>query len=178
MGELRNSFLPARDATWNMRSKATLVARVWRTLWPSFMWDPELFGGRRSPLSLLTAGPLFSTLSLTPAVPAPRILQPTCLANDHKFLLTTFGSLEQKVESPAVRKGASGRPQFPRDCLWGPRVGYVSTHESWPGSGLQAWRGRQTPCVRGPPTALADPGICLLIGSCVLGGMSHSGECP
>lgn len=100
-----------------------------------------------------------------------------------------------------MRRWVSRRPQFPRDCLWPPRVGYVSTHESlqgirlaavyliapessaWCDAGLGEVDRPQVdqafgPCLRGPPTPRADPGICLLIGSCVLGWMSRSGECP
>lgn len=199
MEEFRNSFLPDKEATWNMRGKAILVACMWRTSWSSCLWDPELFEGGQPCLSWQQDG-YFSTLSLTPQS------QLWEFCNPHAWLMTTSRSLEQKAVSPAMRRRASGRPQFPRDCLWVPRVGYVSTQSLGWGSGLwqftwlpqnlpSAWcdaglgevdRAQvdqaSGPCVRGPRTARADPGICLLIGSLCPGrdepfwGMSLSWE--
>lgn len=83
-----------------------------------------LFGGAQSCLS-------FHCILPHPTAPSLGILKPTCLANDHKFLITTFRSLGQRTVSPVLLRWESGRPQLPRDCLWGLRVGCVSNPESW-----------------------------------------------
>lgn len=114
-----NCFLPAKDATWNVKGRVILVAwfgghpghtqTPWHATWPAPMANicitcgaPLLLLGGRSVLFIMRAIQLFQHVLPYPTEPALRIFQPTCLANDHKFLITTFRSLGLRAVSPAV----------------------------------------------------------------------------
>lgn len=73
-----------------------------------------LFGGGCSVLFIMTAVQVFHRILPQPTTSVLGILQPTCLANDHKFLITTFRSLGQKAVSPVLLWWESGRPYLPR----------------------------------------------------------------
>lgn len=125
---IKNSFLPAKDVIWDMESKVILVACLWRASWLSCrhpdvqleaaqmvvympsMRRPSAVLWRCSVLFIMTAVEVFHCILPHPTTPVLGILQPTGLANDHKFLITTFRSLAQKAVSTVLPWWESGRP--------------------------------------------------------------------